>query len=122
MRIVDVRPESKETDITAGRTTIKIELARPATNVMLIRGSSADVSHFADRAAVRSDAMPWRSAVWVKSDEILTSKQEKEWFRDDDDIVAVIFDFDDTPLEHLEVDATLTDIEIAFLKAQGGTE
>ncbi len=120
MRIVDVRAGHETEDIAEGRKTIQLELDHPSKNVMVICGRTPEVSHFADRAAVRTDAFPWRSAVWVKApDQILTKQQFKEWFKDDDASCAVVFDFHDTPVARLKVTASLTAIEDAYLLAQG---
>ena len=117
MRVLDARPDSREEDIRSARRTIREEIGNPSKTVMILRGRGADVSLFADRAATRNDSIPWRELLWVRDDEIFTQAQA-EWFNDDPTVVAIVLDFFDKPAASLRVDASLFQIEMAFLRAQ----
>jgi len=121
MRIVDVRADHEAEDVKSGRKVLQMEIDHPSKNVMVIRGRSAEVAHFADRAAARSDPFPWRVAVWVKDPEkILTENQKQTWFDGEVSACAAVLDFGDELIERLRADASLTAIEKAFLRAQVG--
>jgi len=122
MRVLDVRQDHRDHDIKAGRQVLQSEIARPATTLLVVRGTGAEVSALADRAAGRSDAFPWREVVWVRDDDIFTSQQRSTWFGNGH--AAVVLGFDDRPAATLDIDAGLFDIELAYSKAQqqgGGT-
>jgi len=118
MRILDLREGREDEDVAFGRRALEMELEHPARTVMIVLGSEAEVSKLADRVASRADAFPWREAVWVRDQRILTAAQ-REWF-DDVATRAVALDFADRKVEGLGVDADLFDIERAFLRAQQG--
>lgn len=124
MRILDVREGHEQDDIRAARAALRTEIALPATTVCILRGSGPQVSQLADRVAGRSDAFPWRQAVWVRSDEILDDDRDHEpsgaeaWF--DGDHAGVILDFEDNPAAALHLTDSALTIELAFLAAQQG--
>jgi hypothetical protein len=119
MRIVDVRQDHEQEDIFEGRKVIDIEIGHPSMSVMIIHGNTAAVSKFANLASARCDPFPWRSGVWVRDDRIFTAENKKEWFEGHDTACAVILDLNDRPAERLLEDATLFDIEQAWLSAEG---
>lgn len=118
MRILEIREQHSDEDIAQARKIVEEEVGHPAKTVMIIRGSTAEVGQFADRAAVRSDAFPWREVVWVKGEGILTTQQADNWFGNDDTACAAVLDFNDAPAVHLTEGSTLYAIEQAFLQAQ----
>ncbi len=120
MRVLDLRPGREKQDIDWARSVLDSEIGHPSKTVMLVRGSSQDVSHFADRAGARSDPFPWRAVIWVRDPRLLSDEAHTQWFGDDHEIVAVVLDFDDRPIARLQVSATLYQIEMAFLSAQQG--
>ena len=116
MRVLDVRQDHREHDIKAGRQVLQSEIDRPATTLLVVRGTGAEVSALADRAAGRSDAFPWREVVWVRDDGIFSSQQRSTWFGNGHP--AVVLGFDARPAATLGLDAQVLDIELAFAKAQ----
>jgi hypothetical protein len=119
MRIVDVRQGHEQEDIEEGQRVLDAEIAHPSMSVMIIRWNTSEMSKFVDRVGTRCDPFPWRSAVWVKNDAIFTQKNQEDWFDGHDKACAVILDLNDEPAEWLEPDATLFDIEQAWLSAEG---
>jgi hypothetical protein len=122
MRVLEVRTNHQDEDIKMAQMAITSEINRPSTNVMILRGDSAEIAQFADNADARSEPFPYRQVIWAKSDLILTDVQKNDWFGSHDGACAVIFDFNDIPVTWLSADATLYDIEDAFLSAQGGDQ
>lgn len=119
MRVLEIRANHQEEDIETAQKVISSEIDRPSTNVMIVRGDSAEIAQFADNADARSEPFPYRQVIWAKSNLILTDVQKSGWFGSRDEACGVIFDFNDTPVAWLSADATLYDIEDAFLGAQG---
>ena len=121
MRIVDIRPGHEKEDIAAAKDLVESEIAHPAKSVMFVLGNSATIAQFADRAATRSDAMPWRETVWLKISRakartIVGTARFDSWFPNTQNC-AVALDFSDNVSARLPSDATLFDIEAAFLNA-----
>ena len=121
MRVVDVDANTAEEDVAEGRKIVEAEIAHPSQTVMIVRGNTAAVSKFVDRASVRSDAFPWRSGVWVRDDRIFLDGQQEEWFDGHAEACAVILDLNDAAVELLEQDALLLHIEMAWLRAEKQT-
>lgn len=119
MRVVDAESKSDAAGIAAGRKVLATEIANPSMSVMIVRGATAEVSQFIDRASARCDPFPWRQGVWVRKDFIFPAGKIGEWFDGHDDACAVILDLDDQPARWLEPDAMLIDIERAWLQAEG---
>ena len=117
MRVVEIVEEHRDEDIKRARKIIRQEVGHPSKTVMIIRGKSPAIGQFADRAAVRSNVFPWREVVWVRDDDILTQEQVDKWFNRKLQYCAVVLDFSDKPVAHLAADATLLQIEKAFLNA-----
>jgi hypothetical protein len=120
MRILDVRvgTANEANDIALGRTTLQAEISHPAKTIMVIRGSGAEISLFADRASGRTSAFPWREVVWVKNNKIFNVGQENMLFPGNyTEHCAVILDLADQPAVWLKVDSSVPDIEDAFLEA-----
>jgi len=122
MRILDVRVETpkEKSDIAKGRVVLQSEISHPAKTVMVIRGTTPEISFFADNADGRSTAFPWREVVWVKNTAIFDEGQEIMLFpKKFMNHCAVVLDLEDKPVAWLKEDSSLTDIEEAFLKAGG---
>lgn len=117
MRILDVRTSDEAADIQKGRGTLQAEISHPSKTVMIIRGNSPEISRFADAAAGRAAPFPWREVVWVKSNKIFESGQEKQLFGSGSNNCAVILNLEDKPTAYLTLDSSLLDIEEAFLEA-----
>lgn len=123
MRIVDIRAGHEQDDIDAAKALVASEIDHPAKTVLFIQGNGAAVAQFADRAATRSDAFPWRECVWLKvsrpkAEAILGASRFAEWFPSTS-VCAAMLDFADNVSERLESDATLFEIDAAFLNARG---
>jgi hypothetical protein len=119
MRVVDIRPGHEAEDIQYGRGALAAEIQHPAKTVMIIRGASPQISHFADKANARCAPFPWRSAVWLMDPRIFSARQEEEWFADHAESCAVILDLKDDPASWLAETASAYDIEMAWLNAEG---
>lgn len=123
MRVVDVRPDHEEEDVRSGAATLATEIEHPAKAVMVIRGTKPDVALFVDRVGARSDAFPWRAAVWLKVSEplakaIVGESRYAHWFPDAA-TCAVMLDFADNVKTRLSSDATHFAIDDAYLNARG---
>ena len=118
MRVLDVREDHVDDDIREGRRIMNAEIDHPSMSVIIIRGNSPRSSRFVDNASARCDPFPWRSGVWVRNEQIFTSKA-KAWFNGHADSCAVILDLNDEPASWLAEDAELFDIEQAWLQAEG---
>lgn len=119
MRVVDVDDSNADSDIAEGRKILDTEIAHPAQTVMIVRGATASVSKFVDLASVRSDAFPWRTGVWIRDDRIFRQDQLASWFDSHAGACAVILSLNDQPVEWLDANAQLYDIEMAWLRAEG---
>ena len=105
------------TQVAEAKRIVKSEIEDSEKILMVIRGTGTDVSSFADDAAIRADAMPWREAVWLKMadedvDKVIADFEN--WFADHHDACAAILDFNGTAKEWLKSDATLFNIDTAF--------
>lgn len=119
MRVLDVRPDFREQDIAEAREVLGMEIGHPSKNVMLVLGSSPEAGQLADRGAIRGNPFPHREVIWIRSRQILTEDEMQKWFGGQGEESAVFLDFGDRPCARLGLDATLFDIEKAFLIAQG---
>ena len=119
MRVVDVRNDHIDEDVAEGRRILQAEINHPSMSVLIVRGTSADISGFVDKASVRCDPFPWRSGVWVRDERVFESGDRTRWFGGHDDACAVFLDFQDRPTSWLAADAELFDIEKAWLRAEG---
>ena len=123
MRIIVIRPSHEQEDVQAAKETVETEIAHPAKSVMFILGQDQEVGQFTDRAGTRSDPFPWREAVWLQvstaqAKEILGVARLNNWYPNADNC-AVMLDFSDNISEFLKSDASLFDIDAAYLKAKG---
>jgi hypothetical protein len=106
-------------DVQEGRKILSAEIAHPSMSVMIVRGNTPAVSKFVDNASARCDPFPWRSGVWVRDARIFSPQNLKDWFEGHATSCAVILDLNDRPAEWLDENATLFDIEQAWLGAEG---
>jgi hypothetical protein len=119
MRVLEIRSGFEGQDIAEAREVLDMEIGHPSKNVMLVLGSSPEAGQLADRGAIRSNPFPHREVIWIRSDEILNEDEMERWFGGQEEESAVVLDFGDRPVDRLPLDATLFDIERAFLIAQG---
>lgn len=119
MRVLSIRAGHKAADIKSGRAILAEAIGHPSTVVMMIRGTGADVSRIADKAAVRSDPFPWREAIWVTDRLLFPTGDEERLFAGHSSACGVVLDFTGQPKAWVEPSAQLFEVEMAFLDAEG---
>ena len=118
MQILAVRSSQKAEDIRTARAIITAAIAHPEKSVMIIRGDSQEISHFANRASGIAARFPWREVLWVQEPEIFETKFERDMFGAGEAACAVILDLNDQPAITLTEDASLFEIDRAFRTAE----
>ena len=118
MRILVVRDGHVTEDVSQGRAVLTSEIGHPSKIVMIIRGDSAEISRFADKADGRAAPFAFREVVWVKDIRIFSEGQEAGLFENEPQWCAVVLNLEDEPVVWLTADASTFDVDMSFLDAQ----